>query len=72
LNGGEVQWEHAWEIHGGAPLVVRPLRIKGIACIFYVVLLGSPTSSITLVSYLREIPTAAVLHHPFLFGEIPT
>ena len=38
----------------------------------YVVLLGSPTSSITLVSYLREIPTAAVLHHPFLFGEIPT
>ena len=35
----------------------------------YVVLLGSPTSSITLVSYLRDIPTAAVLHHPFLFGE---
>ena len=29
-------------------------------------------SSITLVSYLREIPTAAMLHHPFLFGEIPT
>ena len=38
----------------------------------YVVLLGSPTGSITLVSSLREIPTAAVLHHPFLFGEIPT
>ena len=38
----------------------------------YVVLLGSPTSSITLVSYLRELPTATVLHHPFLFGEIPT
>ena len=38
----------------------------------YVVLLGSPTGSITLVSYLREIPTAVVLHHPFLFGEIPT
>ena len=38
----------------------------------YVVLLGSPTVSITLVSYLRKIPTAAVLHHPFLFGEIPT
>ena len=38
----------------------------------YVVLLGSPTVSITLVSSLREIPTAAVLHHPFLFGEIPT
>ena len=38
----------------------------------YVVLLGSPTGSMTLVSYLREIPTADVLHHPFLFGEIPT
>ena len=38
----------------------------------YVVLLGSPTGSITLVSFLREIPTAVVLHHPFLFGEIPT
>ena len=38
----------------------------------YVVLLGSPTGSITLVSYLREIPTADVLHHPFLFWEIPT
>ena len=37
----------------------------------YVVLLGSPTGSITLVSYLREIPTIDVLHHPFLFGEIP-
>ena len=42
------------------------------AGVVYVVLLGSPTGSITLVSYLREIPTAAVLHHPFLFGEIPT
>ena len=38
----------------------------------YVVLLGSPTGSITLVSYLREIPTVVVLHHPFLFGQIPT
>ena len=38
----------------------------------YVVLRGSPTSSITLVSSLREIRTLAVLHHPFLFGEIPT
>ena len=38
----------------------------------YVVLLGSPTGSITLVSYLRETLTAAMLHHPFLFGEIPT
>ena len=34
----------------------------------YVVLLGS----VTLVSYLGEIPTADVLHHPFLFREIPT
>ena len=39
--------------------------------VVYVVLLGSLTGSITLVSYLREIPTAVVLHHPFLFGEIP-
>ena len=38
----------------------------------YVVLLGSPTGSITLVSSLREIPIVAILHHPFLFGEIPT
>ena len=37
----------------------------------HVVLRGSPTGSITLVSSLREIPTVAVLHHPFLFGEIP-
>ena len=42
------------------------------ACTVYILLLGSPTGSITLVSSLREIPTAAVLHHPFLFGEIPT
>ena len=40
--------------------------------VVYVVLLGSPTGSTTLVSYMREIPIAAVLHHPFLFGEIPT
>ena len=39
--------------------------------VVYVVLLGSPTGSITLVSHLREIDTVAVLHHPFLFGEIP-
>ena len=38
----------------------------------HVVLRGSPTGSITLVSSLREIPIIAVLHHPFLFGEIPT
>ena len=42
------------------------------AGVVYVVLLGSPTGSITLVSSLREIPTVARLHHPFLFGEIPT
>src|SRR3989337_1673657 len=35
----------------------------------YIVFHGSPTGSITLVSSLREIPTVAVLHHPFLFGE---
>ena len=40
------------------------------AGVVYVVLLGSPTGLITLVSYLREIPTAVVLHHPFLFREI--
>ena len=39
------------------------------AGVVYVVLLGSPTGLITLVSYLREIPTTVVLHHPFLFGE---
>ena len=33
---------------------------------------GSPTGSIALVSSLREIPTDAILHHPFLSGEIPT
>ena len=42
------------------------------AGVVYVVLLGCPTGSITLVSSLREIPTVDVLHHPFLFGEIPT
>ena len=41
------------------------------AGVVYVVLLGSPTGLITLVSSLREIPTAVLLHHPFLFGEIP-
>ena len=38
----------------------------------YVVLRGSPIGSITLVSSLREIPTVVVLHHPFIFGKIPT
>jgi len=37
----------------------------------YVVFLGSPNGPINLVSSLREIPTVVVLHHPFLFGEIP-
>ena len=55
------------------PLTRRVARICYL-CVWaiYVVLLGSPTGSITLVSYLREIPTATVLHHPFLFGKIPT
>ena len=39
--------------------------------VIHVVLRGSPTGSITLVSSLREIPTVPMLHHPFLFGEIP-
>ena len=58
--------------------LTTPLTCRVARCCYlcagavYVVLLGSPTSSITLVSYLREIPTTAVLHHPFLFGEIPT
>ena len=42
------------------------------AGVVYVVLCGSPTGSITLVSSLREIPTAIVLHRPFLFGGIST
>ena len=52
------------------------LRVASIcylcAGVVYVVFLGSPSGSITLVSSLREIPTIVVLHHPFLFGEIPT
>ena len=38
----------------------------------HVVLRASPTDLITLVSSLKEILTVVVLHHPFLFGEIPT
>ena len=41
------------------------------AGVVHVVLRDSPTGLITLVSSLREIPTIVVLHHPFLFGEIP-
>ena len=55
------------------PLTCRVARCCYLcAVVVYVVLLGSPTGSITLVSYLREIPTAVVLHHPFLFGKIST
>ena len=42
------------------------------AGVVYIVLLGSLLGSISLVSHLREIPTANVLHHTFLFGEIRT
>ena len=54
------------------PLTRRVARICSLcAGVVYVVLLGSPTGSVTLVSSLREILTVVVLHHPFLFGEIP-
>ena len=54
------------------PLIRRVASICYLcAGVVYVVLLGSPTGSLTLVSSPREIPTVAVLHHPFLFGEIP-
>ena len=70
--------QHA--ISGAVPRkgLTTPLTRRVARCCYlcvvvvYVVLLGSPTGSITLVSYLREIPTAVVLYHPFLFGEIPT
>ena len=55
------------------PLLCRVASICSLcAGDVYVVLCGSPTGSITLVSSLREIPTVAVLHHPFLFGELST
>ena len=54
------------------PLTRRVASICPCASTVYVVLLGSPTGSITLVSSLREMPTIAVLHHPFLFREILT
>ena len=51
-------------------------RVAGICSLcagaVYMVLRDSPSGSITLVSSLREIPTVVVLHHPLLFGEIPT
>ena len=54
--------------------LIRPVASICYLCAgaVYIVLLGSPTGSITLVSSMREIPTVDVLHHPFLFGEIPT
>ena len=55
------------------PLTCRVASICYLcASVVYVVLRGSPIGSITLVSSLRELPTIAVLHHPFLFGEIVT
>ena len=55
------------------PLLRRVVSICSLcAGAVYVVLHGSPTGSITLVSSLGEIPTVVVLHHPFLFEEIPT
>src|SRR3990170_5652901 len=52
------------------PLIRRVARICYLcAGAIHVVLRGSPTGSITLVSSLSEIPTVVVLHHPFLFGE---
>ena len=52
------------------PLKHRAASISSLcAGTIYIVLHGSPTGSITLVSSLREIHTGAVLHHPFLFEE---
>ena len=54
------------------PLTCRVASICSLcAGTVYIVLRGSPTGSITMVSSLREIHTVAALHHPFLFGEIP-
>ena len=55
------------------PLTRRVVSICYLcAWVVYIVLLGSSNGSISLVSSLREIPTVTILHHPFLFGEIPT
>ena len=55
------------------PLIRRVASICYLcAGVVHVVLRGSLTGSITLVSSLREIHTVGVMHHPFLFGEIPT
>ena len=69
---------HHTPISGTVTRLTTPLTRRVARCCYlcagavYVVLLGSPTILITLTSSLREIPTVAVLHHPFLFGEIPT
>ena len=56
-----------------APLIRRVASICYLcAGVVHIVLRGSPTGLITLVSSLREIPTVVVQHHPFLFEEIPT
>ena len=52
------------------PLTCRVASICYLCAVaVHVVLHGSPTGSITLVSSLREIPTIAVLHHTFLFRQ---
>ena len=52
------------------PLLRRVASICSLcAGTIYIVLLGSPTGSITLVSQLREISTFDVLHHPLILGE---
>ncbi|XBI51092.1 hypothetical protein VPH35_033661 [Triticum aestivum] len=79
-NRGELK-ESALLLHGYqrnssvAPVVATAATMGVLLAMpgaVYVVLLGSPTGSITLVSSLREIPTVDVPHHPFLFGKIPT
>ena len=55
------------------PLIHRVASICYLcAGAIYVVLLGSTTGLLTLVSLLGEIPIVDVMHHPFLFVEIPT
>ena len=52
------------------PLTRRVASICSLcAGTIYVVFHGSPTGSITLVSSLREMPTVAVMHHPFALGK---
>ena len=68
---------HHHAISGAVPRkgLTTPLTRRVARCCYlctgavYVVLLGSPTGSITLVSYLREIPTAAILHLPSSLGK---